>query len=41
MQYKASERGLIEGFGMENGGPIVSHFSFADDTLIFCKDSLR
>lgn len=35
---KASERGTIEGFKVGNGGRLITHLQFADDTLIFCKD---
>lgn len=32
----STEKGIIQGINVGNGGVIVSHLQFADDTLIFC-----
>lgn len=40
MLGKAAEVGMFEGFSLGNGGPMVSHLQFVDDTIIFCDNSL-
>lgn len=36
---RAFNGGLLEGFRIRDGGLMVSHLQFADDTLIMCKAS--
>ena len=37
---KSVEVGTLEGVAVCRGGPKVSHFFFADDSLIFCKATI-
>ena len=37
----AVDRGLLEGVKICRGGPRLSHLFFADDSLIFCKETLK
>lgn len=37
----ATEVGMFEGFSLGQGEVVMSHLQFADDTIIFCDNSLR
>lgn len=37
----ATSVGMFEGFSSGNGGLVVSHLQFANDTIIFCDNSQR
>lgn len=39
MVENSSKVGMIEGFKIREEGPVVNHFQFVDNPLIFCKDS--
>lgn len=41
MLERAVAVGMFEGFSTRNGGLMVSHLQFADDTIIFCDNSQR
>lgn len=33
---KAKEVSIVKGFEVSNGGPVLTHLQFADDTIFFC-----
>lgn len=36
---RAAEEGMYEGFSLRNGGLVLSHLQFSNDTIIFCNNS--
>lgn len=38
---KAIDVGSMEGVSMCRGGPLLSHLFFSDDSIIFCKASIK